>query len=237
MNKIRVVIRNYNDLDEIFIGLRICTDTIDKVTNRGEDIERNTKLVKKALSDEVPHLSVLKHLIYHIYIEGIPRSLLQELVRHQIGVAINVLSTRWALHKIFSDPELNNLENDESRIEFVKKYYFVPPELEVFKDKSETRYIYESWFFERLDELLTMRKLRKEYGYKNDKLKHLINENLRTKVYMTISALALRNMFNQRLYKDAWYPFRYLMRLIWKELPDNHRILYEDIVYKNLKEI
>ena len=185
--------------------------------------EKNRKLLKNALTDEVPHLSVIKHIHYKFLISGIPRSLLQEIARHQIGISINVLSTRWALHKAFK-----NMPNEFSE-DFVREHYFVSPML----DAPGNEEILAAWLQNRWEEMETMKYLR-ERGYGNDKLKDFVNENFRTKVFMVISSLALRNMLNQRLYKDAWYVYQYTAKKMVDALPKDHLILYEDILEKRL---
>ncbi len=233
MDKIKVSVLDYDGIENAFMGLRICTDTLDKINS--ENYDKNIELLMRSLRDEVPHLSILKHIIYHILIEGIPRSLLQELVRHQVGVAVNVLSTRWALHKIFKNPiidsSINNQTPDFNSIEaFITEHYFISKELLDMRNSSAMRQNYEKWITDRFNELVEMKRLREKEGFGNDKLKHLINESLRTKVFMTISSLAMRNLLNQRLYKDSWYVFRHLAALMYKAIPEDHRIIYRDII-------
>ncbi len=233
MENIRVKVLQADSIENAFIGLRICTDTLDKINQ--ENYEKNIKLLEHSLNDEVPHLSILKHIIYHFLIEGIPRSLLQEVVRHQVGISINVLSTRWALHKIFKDPifekvEKNNELNFSEVEKFITKNYFISRELFEMKNDASMAEHYKNWINQRFEEVKEMRYLRLEMGYGNDKIKHLVNESLRTKVYMTISSLALRNILNQRLYKDSWYVFRHLAKLMYLAVPDDHKIIYKDIV-------
>jgi len=222
MDKIKVELLSYDDIKWAYYGLRICTDTLDKVENNEQS---NRKLLEHALSDEVPHYSVIKHIHYKFLISGIPRSLLQEIARHQVGVSINVLSTRWALHKAFK-----NLPDVFDPV-YIESYYFISKEL---KD-PENEKLYMEWLKARYDELKLMKKLREEKHFSNDKLKNFVNENFRTKVFMDISALALRNLFNQRLYKDAWYVFRHVAMLMLNSLPVDHMIIYQDIIEKRLE--
>jgi len=220
MDLIKIKLIDYDDLNYAFYGLRVCTDTLNRINP--ENYEKNINLLKHALDDEVPHLSILKHINYKFLIQGVPRSFLQEYTRHTVGNYINVLSTRWALHKVFKNEELNPNKKEE----IVKKCYCFCGGIE---DLSRDDEIYQQWINDRFRELVTMKKL-KGRGIGNDKLKFLVHENLRTTIFSTISALAMRNLLNQRLYKDAWYVFRYVAELMYKQIPEDHKLLFRDIV-------
>ena len=220
----KVELLEASDLKWLFYGYRICTDSLNKI-----DSELNQRIVEASLKAKPPHISPLKHLNYRFLIIDISRSLLQELVRHQIGVSINVKSTRFTLHRIAKDIEVNkDISDDFNKVEnLIEKYYFIDKDL--YFNNTIPKSEYESWIYHRYSELMTIKALKK-HGTKNDNLKMYINENFRTTVFMTISALALRNLFYQRLSPGAWSIFKHLAKLLLDSLPKKHYFLYKDVI-------
>jgi thymidylate synthase (FAD) len=201
------------------IGARNCYDSFEKsetkqirefsLENLDESslAENDKELLKRLIN--LGHESVIEHTYYTFYINGISRACLQQLVRHRIA-SYSVESTRYVLKRILKN--INSLED-------VDKYFVFSPNIDLNLQREKA--------FERV-------KLLKELaqkGYKNDDLKYLLPENLKTKVVWSLNARELRHFLKLRLSKKAHWEIRDLAKKILNSLPKSHReVLFYDIV-------
>lgn len=168
--------------------------------------EKDIKLLKSIIANN--HTSTIEHISYNFKISGISRALLQELARHRIA-SLSVKSTRYCLR------ELKGKNQDELK-DYLVKISDSIDEYNRFR-------------------LATMQALINEQNLSNDELKYMLPEAFKTELILTINARSLRNLLELRLSSKALKEFRELAKALYRELPEPHRVLFDDIVeqFKN----
>jgi len=173
--------------------------------------EKDKELIQRLIT--LGHESVIEHVVYSFYINGISRAILQQLVRHRIA-SYSVESTRYVLKKIVK--KIKTLDDVDNFVVYAPN---IPYELQ------------KQHAFERL---FTIKQLAKHF--KNDDLKYLLPENLKTKLVWTVNARELRHFLKLRLDKKAHWEIRELAKNIYEVLPQKHKeILFFDIEVENEK--
>ncbi len=206
MDRIEVKLLNKPDLYLAVISARTCYSSMDKSDCLGpNDLKLIKNLVKKG------HTSVIEHVVYTFKISGISRACLQQLVRHRMA-SYSVQSTRYTLKKVLKNYENKNYTPDEI-IEKTK------PFLVQFGNHAVD--------FHSASQLSTLVYGLKQ-GQKNDEYKYMLPEAFRTELIWTINARSLRNFFKLRLSKKAHFEIRHLAKLIKKELPPQHLVMFDD---------
>lgn len=168
--------------------------------------EKDIKLLKSIIANN--HTSTIEHINYNFKISGISRALLQELARHRVA-SLSVKSTRYCLR------ELKGKNQDELK-DYLVKISDSIDEYNRFR-------------------LATIQALINEQNLSNDELKYLLPEAFKTELILTINARSLRNLLELRLSSKALKEFRELAKALYRELPEPHRVLFDDIVerFKN----
>ncbi len=94
----------YTPYEVLMKAIRVSHASLDQMDTVGNILgEKDKKLLKKIIT--LRHDSVLEHINYSFYIQGISRALLQELVRHRF-VSFTVQSTRFALKKLLKNEDV-----------------------------------------------------------------------------------------------------------------------------------
>ncbi len=165
------------------------------------------------------HESVFEHCSYSFKIEGVSRALLQELVRHRIA-SYTVRSTRFTLKDIIKDKEIPEAENLSDFRTIVERYCVVPDlsggALNEFYTSTAVC-------------LKNVYKFLSEYKLPNDLVKYLLPESFKTELMMSINVRSFRNFLRQRTSKRALWEIRALVLEMYRVIPEDHRILYEDL--------
>ena len=169
--------------------------------------EKDIKLLKSIIANN--HLSTVEHISYNFKISGISRALLQQLSRHRLS-SLSVKSTRYTLR------ELKNVNHLDLKNYLVK----ISDSIDEYNKFR----------------LATIQALINEQNLSNDELKYLLPEAFKTELIFTINARSLRNLLELRLSSKALKEFRELARALYRELPEPHRVLFDDIVEKFNKE-
>lgn len=165
--------------------------------------EKDIKLIKSIIANN--HTSTIEHISYNFKISGISRALLQELARHRVA-SLSVKSTRYTLR------ELKNVNADDLKNYLVK----ISDSIDEYNKFR----------------LATIQALINEQNLSNDELKYLLPEAFKTELMLTINARSLRNLLELRLSSKALKEFRELAKALYRELPEPHRVLFDDIVEK-----
>lgn len=168
--------------------------------------EKDIKLIKSIIANN--HLSTVEHICFSFKISGISRALLQELARHRVA-SLSVRSTRYCLR------ELKNINADEAKEYLVK----ISDEIDEYNKLR----------------LMTIKELLNK-SFSNDEIKYLLPEAFKTELMLTINARSLRNLLELRLSSKALKEFRELAKALYSQLPEPHKILFDDIVEKLNKE-
>jgi len=162
------------------------------------------------------HGSTIEHLNYTYDIDGISRALLQELVRHR-HASYSVKSTRYTLKEL-KDELPYILYKDLSRIRNNANKFLV------FTNNDEIDYA-------SYGGLVTLQKRLKD-SISNDIAKYCLPEAFKTSLVMTINARSLQNLLQLRTHKSALWEFRNLAKKLYEALPEDHKFLFKDFIYK-----
>jgi thymidylate synthase (FAD) len=185
----------------------------------------------------------LEHLSYTFYINGISRALLQELARHRIA-SLSVKSTRYTLKELKEEGSFTKKLNIKKlQKEIYKNKINEKTKEKIYKNKTIKRASkYLVWTDELsvdLNSILALENLRivLQNGISNDKAKYCLPESYKTQLTWTINARSLQNFINLRSSKSALWEIRILANKIYKNLPNEHKYLFEDSIEINNKFI
>ena len=200
-----VKLLNYTPLWICSNAIRTCWQSFDKGDNGGE--------IDLALIDRVgnklKHASTLEHLFYNFYIKGISRACLQELARHRIA-SLSVKSTRYTLKELKNESEFKpNDFNNASR-------YIVLTSNEFVDNASINAH-------ENLRQNLNQ-------NTSLDIAKYCLPESYKTELSWSINARSLQNFLSLRSSKSALWEIRDLANLIYQNLPQEHKFIYQDFI-------
>lgn len=164
------------------------------------------------------HQSILEHLVYTFYIEGISRACLQELSRHRMA-SPSVKSTRYTLKELKSEEpftdytDIDHQEYTETGRQRAEKY------LVMTTDERVNRMT-----------ILALDNLRDlvQTGISNDLTKYALPEAYKVSEQLTINARSLQNFLSLRSDKSALWEIRNLAHAIYNALPTEHQYLFQD---------
>ena len=157
------------------------------------------------------HASTLEHINYSFDIDGISRACLQELARHR-HASMSVKSTRYTLK------ELKEAEyTTQAVMDFLVKV-----------DEATDEYNF-----------YALCKIREELklGKSNDKVKYSLPEAYKTSLVWTINMRSLQNFLALRTNKAALWEIRDLANLIYNTLPEEHKYMYTEFIYKEIADV
>ena len=212
------------------IGARTCWDSHGKSdTGLFTDIcGENDKALIDRVGNKFKHQSILEHVSYNFYIEGISRALLQELARHRMA-SLSVKSTRYTLKELKEEITFTcmNTKNQPFGIsvgqrERARKYLVFTGE--------ETVDNYSVYALENLRQGLLS-------GISNDKAKYCLPESYKTELTWTINMRSLQNFLSLRSDKSALWEIRNLANAIYEALPEEHKYMYDGYMKDNIVEL
>ena len=217
------LISNTN-LSNTVIAARTCYNSFSKTKGNyktpTDDITEDDKDLLNRLLFKNKHESVFEHLVYTFKIEGIPRYTLQELARHRIA-SYSVKSTRYCTSKELRSEKPFESEVEENSVSF---------DDETLRRAGKYIYITENEAVNALNILqLEMLRTAIENGITSDIVKPLIPESFKTDLVWTINLRSLRNFIKLRLHKSAHSEIRKLANLIFDNIPQAHKFLFEDL--------
>ena len=167
------------------------------------------------VGNQFHHSSILEHITFNFFIDGISRACLQELSRHRIA-SLSVKSTRYTLKELKSEEpfteytDMNDQEYLPTGRERAEKY------LVMTTDERVNRY-----------SILALDNLRDlvATGMSNDLSKYAIPESYRTQLTWSINLRSLQNFLSLRTDKKALPEIQYLAHLIYAQLPEDAQSL------------
>jgi len=178
---------------------------------------KDKKLIRSLIKWK--HTSIFEHCSYTFKIEGVSRALLQELVRHRMA-SYTVRSTRYTLKDLTKDKDIKKANTPTGYKKIVERYCVVPELPDEVLEK-----FYETTAQNLKHILLFLSK----YKLPNDLIKYLLPESFKTELVMTLNARSFRNFLKLRTSKAALWEIRELGLLMYKAIPKDHKILYEDL--------
>jgi thymidylate synthase (FAD) len=200
---VKVTLHHYTPLVICANAIRTCWQSFENSDIGGE---KDRALIDR-VGNKFKHASTLEHLVYTFYIQGISRALLQELARHRIA-SLSVKSTRYTLKELKNEDPFSI--EDKNR---ASKY------LVMTKDNL-------------VDEMsiIALENLRivLNSGVPNDKAKYCLPESYKSELTWTINARSLQNFISLRSDKAALWEIRELSKLLFNNLPDDHKYIFEE---------
>ena len=201
----RVDLLHYTPLEVCAHAIRTCWQSFDKSDDGGE----KDKALIDRVGNKYKHASTLEHLVYTFYIKGVSRALLQELARHRMA-SLSVKSTRYTLKEL---KEIEPFELDD----FAGASKFIV--LTGNKDVDSAG----------IAALNSLQALLKQ-GISNDIAKYALVESYKTELTWTINARSLQNFLALRSSKSALWEIRDLAVAIYKQLPSEHKYIFQDCI-------
>lgn len=206
----QVTLIHNTPLSVLKTAIRTCWDSHCKSDDMGD---MDLKLIDR-VCNEYRHQSVMEHIVYTFDIRDIPRFVLQELVRHRIA-SYSVKSTRYTLKELKNEEPFIGAEC----LDRAKKFIYLSDN-PVISAVSTIQ-------LETLRQTMSMSKV------SNDTIKPLVPECYLTNLVMTINARSLLNLLSLRLGKQALKEIRDLSKLILDAIPNDHHILFKNILLLN----
>lgn len=185
--------------------------------------QKDKELIER-IGNKHKHKSVLEQLVYWFDIDGISRACLQELVRHR-HQSLTVKSSRYTLKELKDEePYIRAIGTVgyEYDIERSKEYLVLP------KDVNRYDKVWQK-------QVKALEELRDELVFgkdSNDVLKYLLPESFKTRLQTQFNGRSLQNFLELRTNKDALWEIRDLAYAIYDNLPEEHKYLYTDYLYK-----
>lgn len=224
----KVVLENCTPLYVCSDAIRTCWMSNDKADTHEKDgkiiVGEKDKALINRVANQFRHASTIEHLYYNFHISDISRAVLQELSRHRMA-SLSVKSTRYTLKEL-KDEEyfvngwsatdtFENVDWNTDGYERACKYLVMTGDFRV--DISSIGAL------DNLRDLLQM-------GISNDKAKYALPESYKTELAWSINARSLQNFLFLRTDKSALWEIRDLAYMIYDNIPDEHKYLFEDFV-------
>lgn len=188
------------ELTKMVTAARICYGS--ESDNLGDnDMKLLTRLAR--LGHETP----FEQGTFTFVVKGVSRALLQELVRHRIQ-SLNVRSTRFTINKLVEDYGYRDYNK-----------YFVS--VDDFVDSVNAMNV-ENVISQIREESL-------ENNVKNDKIKYLFPETLKTQLISTMNLRSLSNFFKLRRSKAALWEIRELADKMYNLLDERVKDIIREI--------
>jgi thymidylate synthase (FAD) len=162
------------------------------------------------------HTSTLEHSNMTFEITGLPRYILQELVRHR-HASYSVESTRYCLRKIKThEPFFQfSLEGFTSHPDCDKYVYLSGDELLDEKTIRDLDFVRECVASEK---------------WSNDKIKQILPEAFLCNLIFTINCRSMMNFLSLRTDKAAHYLIQELAMKIYEQIPEDHKFIFDGCV-------
>ncbi|ASM39498.1 FAD-dependent thymidylate synthase [Campylobacter sp. RM12327] len=206
-----VKLLNFTPLWVCSNAIRTCWQSFDKGDNGGD---KDKELIDR-VGNKFKHASTLEHLYYNFYIKGISRACLQELARHRMA-SLSVKSTRYTLKELKNESEFK--END---FQNASRYIVLTGNEMV--DKASIK------------ALENMRLLLGK-NISLDIAKFALPECYKTELSWSVNARSLQNFISLRSSKSALWEIRNLANALFDAIPDEHKFIFEDCIYKEYKK-
>ncbi len=243
-----------------FLPLSLDTNSTEgtkKLINEINDIE-DSKLLS-SLAWVHHHHSVIEHISITYLLQNVSRGVLQELVRHRIasytvkssrytmGSIINAYTASsysstprtWFIDKMYNldilitkDERYNEIEYDSIYNKLAYQEYKYNSQKNFILDtvsKSSIPFLKSAKDADELFKLLKEGKAKRNIG---DPFKHIVTDNWKTDIVMTINLRSLKNFFDLRDTGSAWFQIQWLAQEMKAQTP----IKYLKLIDKKHKD-
>ena len=173
------------------------------------------------VGNQFHHGSILEHISFNFFIDGISRACLQEISRHRVA-SLSVKSSRYTISELRKEEpfteytDMNDQEYLPTGRERAEKY------LVMTTDERVNRY-----------SILALDNLRDlvATGMSNDLSKYAIPEAYRTQLTWTINLRSLQNFLSLRTDRKALPEIQHLANLIYQALPSDAQSLVKHCIH------
>lgn len=168
------------------------------------------------VGNQYHHGSILEHVSFNFFIDGISRACLQELARHRLA-SLSVKSSRYTLKELKDEPAFIGLTSDEDDSHTTIAYDYKRASKYILMTDSDNggAQSVDRYSVDALDNL----RLLIVNGTSNDKAKYCMPESYRTQLTWSINMRSLQNFLSLRTDKKALPEIQHLARLIYEALP------------------
>lgn len=193
-------------------SLEVCAHAI-KTSCQSYDKSDNAEEKDKDLIDRVGNKfkqkSILEHLTYTFFIDGISRALLQELECHNMASS-SVKSTQYRLKELKEEYSFSSMDTLRASKYLVMTQNKLVDEMSI-KALENLRIVLQS-------------------NLSNEIAKYCLPESYKTSLTWTINARSLQNVIALRSSKSALWEIKDLASQLFKNLPQDHKYLFENCV-------
>lgn len=218
----KATLKHFTPLSVVVEAVRTCWDSMDKSDSFFHDLApypyfrlgpKDKKLILAVIKKN--HQSVLEHCSYNFYLEGVPRFVLQEHARHRIS-SFSVQSTRYTL---------SELKGHEPFIHGVGRNTKIHPDCSKYIYLSDNQDL-------NLKSICDLEYVRRcvDDGIPNDEIKQILPESYLCKMMWTVNIRSFRNYLQLRTDSSAHKVIQELARIMYEQLPESHKFLFEDCV-------
>ena len=211
---------NYKEPSTEF-GVYECLDCGSTDTETIEIGLKDLALIDR-VGNQFHHASILEHISFNFFIDGISRACLQELARHRLS-SFSVKSSRYTLKELKDETSFKTQIFPENIEEYCFIYerskaekYLVFTDLELVNNAS-------------IEALERLRSIISQH-VSNDKAKYCMPEAYRTQLTWSINLRSLQNFLLLRTDKKALPEIQHLARLIYEALPEEAKYLVKHCV-------
>lgn len=191
-----------------------CDDTMGSRWRTKQIGPKDLALIDR-VGNQYHHASILEHITFNFFIDGISRACLQEVSRHRVA-SLSVKSSRYTISELRKEEpfteytDMNYQEYLPTGRERAEKY------LVMTTDERVNRY-----------SILALDNLRDlvATGMSNDLSKYAIPESYRTQLTWSINLRSLQNFLSLRTDKKALPEIQHLAHLIYAQLPTDAQSL------------
>ena len=205
---------NYKEPSTEF-GVYECLDCGSTDTETIEIGPKDLALLDR-VGNQFHHSSILEHISFNFFIDGISRACLQELARHRLA-SLSVKSSRYTLKELKDEPSFIGVTSDEDDYHTTIAYDYKRASKYILMTDSDNggAQLVNRYSIDALDNLRFLI----VNGTSNDKAKYCMPESYRTQLTWTINLRSLQNFLSLRTDKKALPEIQHLARLIYEALP------------------
>lgn len=191
------------------------------------------------VGNQFHHGSILEHISFNFFIDGISRACLQELARHRIA-SLSVKSSRYTLKELKNEKLIISRSHVEGNTDY--KYqgdgWWIKDGVPYYSDRLNSELVYDTKLVEQycvIPQNLMSYSKKLHYvnkgrmlwcvqenlkeGQSNDIAKYDLGESYRTQLTWSINLRSLQNFLSLRTDKKALPEIQYLANLIYASLP------------------
>ena len=213
MKNIKVTLLHHTPLYIASNGARTCWNSFDKSDTEGDCIGSKDLALIDRVGNQYHHSSILEHISFNFFIDGISRACLQETSRHR-HASLSVKSSRYTLSELRDAPKpwetALGSSGNPLNMDVVSRFCVLTDDDDVNLSIAHA--------LAGLQALLIRRK-------SNDVAKYAMIEAYRTQLTWTINLRSLQNFLSLRTDRKALPEIQHLANLIYEALPANAQSL------------